>query len=214
MDLKTPKQKYYEIIGNKLVKNLEKRNFEAYYCDTKKNAVDKVMEIMPEGSSVTWGGSATLSETGIIEKINSSNFKVYDRSKAANVTELNEIYHMAFNTDFFLSSTNAITQDGVLVNIDGNGNRMAAIIYGPKNVIIVLGINKICTDINNAVERVHSIAAPINATRLNSNTPCAKDGLCHDCQSEECICAQIVFTRRCKIKHRIKVIIIGEELGF
>ena len=169
---------------------------------------------MPEGSTVTWGGTMTLRDMGLIQALHDSNaYKLYDRDKATDREAVSEIYVKAFTADYFLSSANAISEDGVIVNIDGNGNRVAAITFGPKNVIFVIGINKVCQDAEAALKRARSTAAPINSARFNLNTPCAIDGTCHNCNSADCICNHIHFLRNSP-KSRHSVIIVGEELGY
>lgn len=210
----TPKQKYYENVATTIIKNLEKRQMEGYYCATGEEAVKKALELMPEGSSIGWGGSMTLSESGLMDAIRSANYQIIDRETAKTPEEQRKIYGEICCSDFFLMSTNAITLDGELVNIDGRGNRVAFLCYGPQNVVILAGMNKIVSDVESGVQRVRDIASPPNTVRLNKNTPCAVTGRCGDCLSPDCICSQIVITRRSGIPNRIKVILVGEELGY
>lgn len=209
-----PKKKYYQKKAENIIKNFEKRNIEGYYFASAAEAVEKILEIIEEDSSVSWGGSMTLEEIGIFEKLENRNLKLFDRAKAKNLKEKEDIYHRALNVDYYLMSSNAITQSGKLVNIDGRGNRLAALIYGPKNVIIAAGMNKVVIDEETALKRVKNQAAPANVTRLNKNTPCSKTAHCHECQVDDTICCQTVVTRRSGSKNRIKVILIGEELGY
>lgn len=210
----TPKEIRNEKLAQKLIKNLQRRNFNAYYCSSSAQAIEKIMQLMPEGSTVTWGGTMTLRDMGLIQALHDSNaYKLYDRDKATDREAVSEIYVKAFIADYFLSSANAISEDGVIVNIDGNGNRVAAITFGPKNVIFVIGINKVCQDAEAALKRARSTAAPINSARFNLNTPCAIDGTCHNCNSADCICNHIHFLRNSP-KGRHSVIIVGEELGY
>lgn len=210
----TPKEIRNEKLAQKLIKNLQRRNFNAYYCSSSAQAIEKIMQLMPEGSTVTWGGTMTLRDMGLIQALHDSNaYKLYDRDKATDREAVSEIYVKAFTADYFLSSANAISEDGVIVNIDGNGNRVAAITFGPKNVIFVIGINKVCQDAEAALKRARSTAAPINSARFNLNTPCAIDGTCHNCNSADCICNHIHFLRNSP-KGRYSVIIVGEELGY
>ena len=181
------KQSYYQTLSASILKKLEKRGMEAYYCASKGNAVKMILDLIPEHSCVTWGGSMTLEESGIID---------------------------AFSADYYLMSSNAITYDGELVNTDGTGNRTAALIYGPDHVIVVAGMNKLVPDLNAAFARIHNIAAPMNTIRLNIKTPCQKTGLCADCKSPDTICCQTVITRYSRIPGRIKVILVGEDLGY
>lgn len=210
----TPKEIRNEKLAQKLIKNLQRRNFNAYYCSSSAQAIEKIMQLMPEGSTVTWGGTMTLRDMRLIQALHDSNaYKLYDRDKATDRKAVSEIYVKAFTADYFLSSANAISEDGVIVNIDGNGNRVAAITFGPKNVIFVIGINKVCQDAEAALKRARSTAAPINSARFNLNTPCAIDGTCHNCNSADCICNHIHFLRNSP-KGRHSVIIVGEELGY
>lgn len=209
-----PKKKYYQKKAENIITNFEKRNIEGFYCSNAENAAAKILEIIADNSSVSWGGSMTLKEIGILEKLKNKNLELLDRSEARNEKEKEEIYHKALNADYYLMSSNAITQSGKLVNIDGRGNRAAALIYGPKNVIVAAGMNKVVIDEETAVKRVRNQAAPANVARLNKNTPCAETGRCHECQVEDTICCQTVITRRSNTKNRIKVILIGEELGY
>lgn len=205
---------YYKLKAENLIKNFEQRNIEAYYVENSKSARTKIMEIIKKQASVSWGGSMTLKKIGIFEKLKAGDYELFDRATAKNSKEKEKIYHQALNADYYLMSSNAITQSGKLVNVDGNGNRLAALIYGPKNVIIVAGMNKITIDEESARKRVRNQAAPPNSVRLEQNTPCAKTGYCSNCQTEDTICCQTVITRRSRQKGRIKVILVGEELGF
>lgn len=207
-------KQYYSNIAQKLIKNLEKRNMEGYYCSTKEEALQKILSLIQDHSSVTWGGSMTLSELGIIDKLHENKtLTLYDRSRVPS-EEVPSIYLSAFSSDYYLMSTNAITRDGKLINIDGTGNRVAALIYGPKNVIVVAGINKVAEDEADGILRVRNVAAPLNTVRLQKNTPCTVDGACHDCLSDDCICMHTVITRNSRDKNRIKVVIVGEHLGY
>lgn len=156
----------------------------------------------------------TLIETGLLEVIQNSDYKVLNRDMVTNLDEQRKIYGQICCCDYFLMSTNAITLDGELINIDGRGNRVAFLCYGPQNVVILTGMNKIVSDVESGVKRVRNIAAPPNAIRLNKKTPCALTGKCENCYSPDCMCGQFVITRRSGIPNRIKVILIGEELGY
>ncbi len=208
----SPKKEYYRLLAQKTIKNIEKRNMEGYYAENKEDAVKIALSLMKEGSSVTWGGSMTLEEIGLKNKLDK--YTVYDRAKANSPEEIQEIYRKAFSCDNFLMSTNAITVDGELLNIDGTGNRVAALIYGPENVIVISGINKITKNIEDAYKRAKSDASVPNAIRLGMNTPCKATGICNNCTSPDCICCHVVVTRYSRIKGRIKVILVGEELGY
>lgn len=201
-------------IATTVIKNLEKRHMNASYFTTKEEAVSHILSLIPTGSSIGFGGSMTLSEIQMIDVLEQTgNYQLLDRTKVS-PTAYDKLYHDALNSDYFLMSSNAITMDGKLINIDGTGNRVAALIYGPKNVIIVAGMNKIVLDEAEGIKRVHNVASPRNAIRLNKDTPCAKTGICHDCLSPDCICMQTVITRNSKDPNRISVILIGENLGY
>jgi len=203
-----------ELLGKSMVSALEKRNFEGYYCPTTEDAVKKTLELIPEGSSVSWGGSMSIRESGLTEKVHKGNYTVIDRDLGKNPEEVFDLHRQGLLTDFYLTSTNAITEDGELVNIDGTGNRVAAICFGPKNVIVFCGMNKVAPTTDTAIARARSEAATINSMRFMGNTPCATTGKCHNCTSPDCICNQFLITRMCRPAKRIKVILIGESLGF
>lgn len=210
----TPKQIANENLANTIIKNMEKRRMEGYYCHTKEEAVQKVLELIPEGASIGWGGSVTLSETGIMDALNQGNYRMIDRMAGKTPEEVKKINAEIFCSDYFLMSSNAITIDGELVNIDGRANRVSYLCFGPENVIIVAGMNKIVHNVEAGIARTHNVAAPPNTVRLNRNTPCAKTGKCGDCYSPDCICGQVVITRLSLVPNRIKVVLVGEELGF
>ena len=210
----TPIESYYEKTAASLIRNLEKRGFEACYCADKESASAKALEMIKEGSCVTWGGSLSIAECGLTEALDSEKYHILDRTKAKDREEMMEIYRRAFSADYYLMSTNAITKEGELVNVDGNGNRVAALIFGPKQVIILAGMNKVVDDVDTALKRIRHLAAPVNAMRLKRSTPCAGTGACADCLSPDCICSHTVVTRRSGIPGRIKVILVGETLGY
>ncbi len=210
----TPQEKRKELLSATLLQNLKKRHFEAYYCPTAASAIDQALALMPEGGSVTWGGSMTIRDMGLTKAVKEGNYNVIDRDTAKDPAEMREMMRKGLLTDFYLTSTNALSEDGVLVNIDGNGNRVASICYGPNNVIVLCGLNKVAQDVDAAIKRVRGYAAPVNSMRFMGKTPCAIDGVCHNCTSPECICNQILITRVCRPAGRIKVILIGEELGY
>lgn len=211
----TPKQTFYENQANTIIENLKKRQMEGYYCPTSADAVKKAMELIPANSKVTFGGSMTLNESGIMEALQSrEDLTLYDRSKASTPEEVQKIYRQAFSCDYYFMSTNAITLNGELVNIDGNGNRVAALIFGPSNVILVCGMNKVSVNTEDAIARVRNIASPPNCNRLDRKTPCVATGKCADCLSPDCICNHTVITRRSGAPGRIKVLLVGEELGY
>lgn len=209
-----PKATFYANQAATIIKNLEKRNMEGFYCPDAASAVKTALSLMPEQSVISWGGSMTLSEIGLMDQLTKENYTLIDRMAASTPEEREEIYAKTVLADFYLMSTNAITLDGQLVNIDGAGNRVACLIHGPKNVIILAGMNKVCPDLESAFKRVKNCATPPNTVRLNCKTPCAVTGVCADCLTPETICCQEVITRYSRIKGRIKVILIGEEYGY
>lgn len=203
-----------ETLGQTLVQNMQRRGFDAYYCADKEAALAKALELIPETDVVSWGGSVTLAETGVLDAVKSRN-PVIDRDTAASAEEKGELMRKALLCDTYLMSSNAISADGQLVNIDGNGNRVAALIFGPKQVVVIAGLNKVAGSLDAAMDRARNVAAPINAQRFAGlATPCYKLGRCADCQAADSICAQIVITRRSRTQGRIKVILVGEHLGF
>lgn len=208
------KKQYYENLADSLIEKFNLRGIEGYYCDNKEEALGMVKRFLTPGCSVAWGGSETLKDIGLFETLKSSDCVIYDRDKAVTKEEKEELYSKVINADYFFMSSNAITLDGQLVNIDGTSNRLAFLLYGPKNVIIVAGMNKIATDVDNALTRVRNMAAPPNAVRLNTKTPCNELGRCADCLKDDCMCCEIVITRKSRIPNRIKVILVGEELGY
>lgn len=202
-------------LAQTMIKNLEKRNMEGFFAGTKEEAVSLIMEkFLVAGKSVCFGGSMSLTESGLMEALRSSDCILHDRMTAKTSEEIREMKAKMINSDYFLMSTNAITTDGELVNIDGRGNRVSYLCYGPEHVIILAGMNKVVSSIEDGVRRVRDIASPPNTVRLNKNTPCARTGRCGDCYSEDCICSQIVVTRRSGEKNRIKVVLVAEELGY
>lgn len=211
----TPKKQAYKTLANTMIKNFAKRNMEAFYCDNKEEAVALAMELMKDGGTVGMGGSATVREAGLVDAIQKTpSLHFIDRDTAKTPEEKKAIYLETMAANYFLMSSNAITIDGELVNIDGNGNRVACLICGPEHVIVLAGMNKVVDDVDSGIQRVGTHAAPANAARLGTRTPCASLGHCGDCHSQDCMCAQIVITRHSRQKGRIKVILIGEELGF
>lgn len=209
----TPKKQFYSKQANTVIKKMEERNMEAYYCNTSNEAKTKALELMPKKSVISWGGSQTIQEIGLIDELRNLDYTLIDRSTANTPDEVRELYLKSFDTDYYLMSSNAITLDGKLINVDGNGNRLAALIYGPKNVIVIAGMNKVVADEQSALLRARNQAAPPNTTRLGLNTPCVETGKCHECLNGT-ICCNIGITRFSKYPKRIKVILVGEELGY
>lgn len=214
MEMKTELKKKNELLGKSMIPALEKRKFEAYYCPTAKEALEKALSLIPERSLIAWGGSATIRDIGLTKAVHEGNYEVIDRDLAKTPEEMYELHRKGLLCDYYLTSTNAISQDGVLVNVDGTGNRVAAMTFGPKNVIIICGMNKVAPTVDDAIARARGYAAPLNAMRFMGKTPCAVTGSCHNCTSLDCICNQILITRMSKPKNRIKIILVGEEIGF
>lgn len=208
-------EQHHALIAEQVIKNLKKRHMDGYYCKTPQEAVSLASSLMAAGSSVTWGGCMTMKEIGLLDEIKSRHdLVVMDRADAKTPEEVDALYRKAFSADTFIMSANAITLDGELLNIDGTGNRVAALIYGPKQVLVIAGMNKVCKDLGEAMTRVRNIASPPNCIRLDKKTPCASTGVCGDCLSADCICNQIVTTRNSRDPQRIKVILVEGSWGF
>ncbi len=210
----SPKKVYYENLADSIIEKFNKRGIEGYYSDNSEDALLTAKRFLTPGCSISWGGSQTLNEIGLMDELTASDYIIYDRFAAETPEEKTAMYSKIVTADYFFMSSNAITLDGQLVNIDANGNRVACLITGPKNIIIIAGMNKIVTDVTTGIERVRNMATPPNAIRLGSKTPCAELGKCANCLTEDCLCCEIVITRKSKIPGRIKVILVGEELGY
>lgn len=208
-----PKKKYYEKRAQLLVKNLHSRHFDAYYCETAQQALAKALELIPEGSTVGWGGAMSAEQIGLIDALRAGNYATIDRDKAPTPEEREKAMKQCLMADVFVAGANALSIDGQMVSIDGNGNRVAALVYGPDSVVIVAGMNKVVDSLEDAVRRARTVAAPSNKQRFALQTPCEVTGTCADCKSDGCICNQILITRNCKPAGRIKFVIVGEELG-
>lgn len=206
-------EKSYEFKAQTVIKQFAKRNIDGYYCTNREETVKLMLSFIEEGKSISWGGSITITELGIKDILENGNYVLIDRDKFSG-EERNNKMREAFFSDYYLTSSNAVTQDGMLVNIDGNGNRVASISFGPKQVIVVVGINKLVPSVKYAVERIRNFATPPNAIRLGYDTPCSKIGVCSDCLVKDCVCGQLLITRFNRNPGRIKVIIVGETLGF
>lgn len=210
----SPKKVYYENLADSIIEKFNKRGIEGYYCENAEDALLTAKRFLTPGCSISWGGSQTLVEIGLLDELKASDYIIYNRELAKTPEERSAMYSKIVTSDYFFMSSNAITLDGQLVNIDGAGNRVACLITGPKNVIVIAGMNKIVTDVTTGMERVRNMAAPPNCNRLNSKTPCAELGRCANCLVDDCICCEIVITRKSRIPGRIKVILVGEELGY
>ena len=204
-------KKRNELWAQTIIKGLESRNMTGYYAATKEEALKKALELIPEGSSVTMGGAMSAHEIGLVDAVKNGNYNFIDRDA---MEDKRAAMLAAYDADVFLASVNAMTQDGVLVNIDGNANRVSAIAQGPKKVLFIVGMNKVCDDVDGAMKRARNVAAPINAQRFGLSTPCAKTGSCMNCKSPDTICCQFLITRFSRHKDRIHVILVNDELGF
>ena len=204
---------YFEKRGQILVKNLKNRHFDAWYCDSKEDALAKVLELIPEGAKIGWGGVLSAQQIGLFDALRSGNYDLLDRDLCKTQEEREQMMKDALFADVFLTGANGLSLDGQMVNIDGTGNRVGAIIYGPKKVIVIAGMNKVCDTMEEAVKRAREVAAPLNMMRFMKDTPCAATGKCGDCKAEGCICNQIVITRHCRPVGRIQFVLVGEQLG-
>ena len=200
-----------ELLAKKVIKGLESRNMAGYYAADKEEAVRIALGLIPEGSTVTMGGAMSVHEIGLVKALKEGNYSFIDRDE---IEDKRAAMLMAYDADFFLMSANAMTEDGILVNIDGNSNRVSALAQGPRKVIVVAGMNKVCDDVDGAIKRARNVAAPINAQRFGLNTPCSKTGACMDCKSPDTICCQFLITRYSKHPGRIHVILVNDSLGF
>ena len=206
---------YYEKRAEVLMKNLRSRHFEAFYCATKEAALEKALELIPEGATVGWGGVESAHQIGLTKALNEGNYQALDRDRCKTPQEREQLIRDCMFSDVFLTGANALSLDGQMVNIDGTGNRVAAIAFGPKTVLVIAGMNKVTDTLEEAVHRARTVAAPMNQQRfLLPGNPCTVTGACADCKSETCICNHIVVTRHCRPAGRIQFILVGEELGF
>ncbi len=208
------KTEAFAAMAKTIIENLKKRNMEGYYFENSSECIKAILDSIPSGSVISWGGSETIKETGLMEAVHNGSYELIDRTTAKNPEEARQIYARTVLADYYLMSSNAVTIDGELINIDGNGNRVACLIQGPSHVIIVVGMNKIVTDVENGVARVRNMASPANAIRLKKKIPCAATGHCHDCLAPDCFCNQIVITRRSGHEGRIKIYLVAENLGY
>ncbi len=200
-----------DLLSQKVIKGLESRNMSGYYAHDKKEALKLALELIPEGSTVTMGGCMSAGEIGLVDALKEGNYTFLDRGTYA---DPRQALLDAYDADVFLVSANAMTEDGILVNIDGNANRVSCIAQGPKKVVFIVGMNKVCSDVDGALKRARNVAAPINAQRFGLNTPCSKTGSCLNCKSPDTICCQFLVTRYSKHPGRIHVIIVNDNLGF
>ncbi|MCR5594872.1 MAG: lactate utilization protein [Lachnospiraceae bacterium] len=199
------------LLANKVIAGLRSRNMSGYYAESREDALKQALELIPTGASVTMGGCMSAREIGLVDELKNGDYNFIDRDAEA---DKRAAMLKAYDADVYIASANAMTEDGVLVNIDGNANRVSAIAQGPKKVIFIVGMNKVCSDTDGAMKRARNVAAPINAQRFGLNTPCAKTGSCMDCKSPDTICCQFLITRYSKHGDRIHVILVNDDLGF
>lgn len=199
------------LLAKKVIKGLESRNMTGFYAENREEALNVALSLIPEGSSVTMGGGMSAHEIGLVEALKRGNYNFIDRDA---YEDKRAAMLAAYDADVFLTGANAMTEDGIMVNIDGNANRVSAIAQGPKKVVVIVGMNKITDDVDGAIKRARSVAAPINAQRFGLNTPCAKTGSCMNCKSPDTICCQFLITRFSRHKGRINVVLVNDNLGF
>jgi L-lactate utilization protein LutB len=200
-----------EKLAQKVIKGLESRNMAGYYAKDKDEALRTALGLIKKGSTITMGGAMSAHEIGLVEALKKGDYNFVDRDQ---MEDKKAAALAAYSADVFLTSTNAMTEDGMLVNIDGNANRVSAIAHGPEKVIVIAGMNKVCDDLDGAMKRARSVAAPTNAQRFGIDTPCSKTGSCMDCKSPDTICCQFLITRFSRHKDRIHVILVNDMLGF
>lgn len=203
-------KKRNERLAQTVIKGLQSRNMTGYYAEDKEAALKQALELIEENSTISMGGCMSAHEIGLVQALQEGNYQYLDRSKM----EPREGLLSAYDSDVFLSSANAMTSDGILVNIDGNSNRVSCIAQGPKKVIFIVGMNKVCDDLDSAMKRARNVAAPINAQRFEVKTPCKETGKCFDCKSPDTICCQFLITRYSRHTGRIHVILVNDNLGF
>ena len=199
------------LLAQKVIKGLQSRNMSGYYAETREEALQLALSLIPEGSTATMGGGVSVQEIGLVDALKKGNYNFIDREE---YTDKRAAMLLAYDADVFLASANAITDDGILVNIDGNANRVSAMAFGPKKLVLIVGMNKVCPDVDAAMKRARSVAATANAQRFGLSTPCAKTGACMDCKSPDTICCQFLITRFSRHTGRIHVILVNDSLGF
>ena len=208
------KRTAHRTTAERIIKKLAIRNMTGHYRDTAAEAVELARDLVEPGQSVTWGGSVSFSESGIKAALEADGHRMIDRSQAATPEEQDAMWREQVGADWFFMGTNAITLDGELVNIDGNANRLALLLHGPKHVCVIAGMNKVVADVESGLKRIRTVTCPLNATRLHTGTPCELAGTCADCHAPGCMCCQEVITRHSRHDGRIHVILVGEDLGF
>ncbi len=210
----TPKQLAFEKAANTIIKQMEKRGMEASFYPNSASCVNAILSKMEPGSSIAWGGSESIKECGLMDAIQNKGYDLVDRSTAKTPEEQRDIFARSILSDYFLMSANAVTLNGELINVDGNSNRVACLAHGPHHVMVIVGMNKLVPDIDSGLKRARNVAAPANAARLHTQTPCAVTGVCGDCNSPDCMCCQIMITRHSRHPGRIQVFFVAEDLGF
>ena len=200
-----------ELLAQKVIKGLKSRNMTGYYAGSREEALETALKLIPEGSSVTMGGAMSAHEIGLVDALKNGNYRFIDRDACE---DKRAAMLAAYDADVFLASANAITEDGVMINIDGNANRVSAMAQGPKKLVLIVGMNKVCSDVDGAMKRARNVAAPINAQRFGLSTPCTQTGACMNCKSPDTICCQILITRYSRHADRIHVILVNDNLGF
>ena len=204
-------RKRNRILAQRVIKGLASRNMEGFYAETREEALKTALSLIPEGASVTMGGCTSAREIGLVDAVRNGSYRFIDRD---NYADKRAAMLAAYDADVFLASANAMTEDGVIVNIDGNANRVSAIAQGPRMVLFIVGMNKVCPDTDSALKRARNVAAPTNAQRFDVDTPCKKTGSCMDCKSPDTICCQVLITRFSRHQGRIKVVLVNEAIGF
>ncbi|HIQ93486.1 MAG TPA: lactate utilization protein [Candidatus Copromonas avistercoris] len=205
--------KAYENMAACVIEELKKRNMEGYYCEDRKAAADLVCSMVEKGAAVSWGGSETIKELGVLERLKEDGCEMIEYPEKEKKEIGSPIFAKVASADYFLMSTNAITRTGELVNIDGASNRLSSLLHGPKHVIIVAGMNKLVKTVEDGFNRIQTSVCPVTAERSGRKTPCGIKGVCTDCQSPDCMCCNIVISRRSRYNGRVKVILVGENLG-
>ena len=200
-----------ELLAQKVIKGLKSRNMTGYYAGSREEALETALKLIPEGSSVTMGGAMSAHEIGLVDALKHGNYRFIDRDA---YEDKRAAMLAAYDADVFLASANAITEDVVMINIDGNANRVSAMAQGPKKLVLIVGMNKVCSDVDGAMKRARNVAAPINAQRFGLSTPCTQTGACMNCKSPDTICCQILITRYSRHADRIHVILVNDNLGF
>jgi len=200
-----------DLLAQTVIKGLRSRNMNGYYAKDREEALKIALSLIPEGSKVAMGGSMSVHEIGLSDAMREGNYDFTDRDAAEDKVAA---MMTAYDADVYLASANAITSDGVMINIDGNANRVSALAQGPKKVVLIVGMDKVCGDVDSAMKRARNVAAPINAQRFGLSTPCSKTGACMNCKSPDTICCQILITRYSRHADRIHVILVNDTLGF